>query len=130
MTVTVTGFEQCIAGWSATLDPGGATTGPQPGGTDDERTATLVIPDDLGAGTARVTASCDRGAGPEAVLDTTFTVEGPPETTTTTTDPGASTTTTPSTTTTTTGPSTTATTEAPPGSTAPGGGQGAPAGDG
>jgi len=120
ITVTGTGFAQCVAGWSVTIDPGGATSPVDEGGTAPERSATLIVPDGLGAGTARVIALCDRGTGPEPVAEATFEVEAPEPasttttststttTTTTTTPEGPSTTTAPASTTTTTSTTTTA----------------------
>ncbi len=94
VTVTGTGMAQCTESWSVTMDPGGATSPPDDGGTEPDRTATLVVPDGLGAGTARVIALCDRGRGPEEVAEATFEIEAPEEESTTTTSSTTTTTTT------------------------------------
>ncbi|HEU5152061.1 MAG TPA: transglycosylase domain-containing protein [Iamia sp.] len=108
VTVTGTGFAPCVAGWSVAMDPGGATSPTDDGGDAADRTATLVVPEGLGPGTARITALCDRGGGPEPVAEATFEIEAPEEESTTTTSSPTTTTTTSEPDTSTTAPPTTA----------------------
>lgn len=77
VTASGSGYEQCIVDWYVTFDPGEARSEGDGGSRSDERSASVVVPDGLGSGTARVTAWCDRGTGPLAVADAPFEVEGP-----------------------------------------------------
>jgi membrane peptidoglycan carboxypeptidase len=116
VTVTGTGFRFCTGSWSAHLEGTPVSSAADTGSSNEERSATLTIPADLAAGSYRVVARCDSGAGARAAAQATLVVRGPATTTTTvaetttTTDGGqngrsttTSSTTTSSSTTTTTG---------------------------
>jgi membrane peptidoglycan carboxypeptidase len=120
ITAKGTGFAQCVAGWYVSI--GAAQSSPQTGAVDDQRSASLTVPADAPPGPQKVQAWCDIGAGPRAVAEATFTVNGATTTSTTgttsttaTTLPASTTTTSPKSTTTTTSTSSTTTTTTKPG---------------
>jgi membrane peptidoglycan carboxypeptidase len=106
ITADGTGYKRCAAGWYVTA--GNASTTPQTGSTDDQRSASVTIPDDSAPGPIDIQAWCDTGSGAQAVAHATFTVNGDTSSTTssttTTEAPPPSTTTTSSSTTTSTTP--------------------------
>jgi membrane peptidoglycan carboxypeptidase len=75
--VAGSGFRQCIANWYVAVEPGMVASAPQPPSVADLRAATVTLPADLPEGTLKVTAFCDRGAGPEALADAAFEVDEP-----------------------------------------------------
>jgi membrane peptidoglycan carboxypeptidase len=78
VTVTGTGFEDCIDSWFVTMEPGG--TGSEPEESDqDDRAADLVVPEDTPPGAVVITAWCDIGAGPAEAGTTGVEILGPPE---------------------------------------------------
>ncbi|MET0728811.1 MAG: transglycosylase domain-containing protein [Acidimicrobiales bacterium] len=136
ITVQGTGFGFCRASWSIAVDGTALASAPEAGSDEEERSASLDLPDDIDPGSYTVSARCDSGAGERAAATATFVVRGPATTTTggtsTTTESdaeGTTSTTRPgngaTTTSTTTSSTTTTTTEAaqePGGGDAPGGG--------
>ncbi len=83
--VSGSGYEQCLVEWFVVLEPGGVASEPDTGSDADDRSAALVVPEGLEGAQGRITAFCDRGAGPEPVAETGFAVDAPATTTTTTT---------------------------------------------
>ncbi|MGQ0432236.1 MAG: transglycosylase domain-containing protein [Microthrixaceae bacterium] len=91
VTVTGRGFELCKTSWSVALEGTPVTSAPEARSTKDERTASIVVPVDLPAGSYRVVARCDSGAGPREAASTTLIVRAP-ATTSSSTSPSTSTT--------------------------------------
>jgi len=115
ITARGTGFGFCRASWSVAVVETPIASAPETGSDAEERTATIQLPPDIAAGSYRVVARCDSGAGARDVAESVLVVRGPATTTTTstttTTRPGNGNTTTTSSTTT----STTTTEGQPPG---------------
>ena len=117
VTVQGSGFGFCRSSWSVALEGTPAASAPETGSDAEDRSASLTVPADLAAGTYRVVARCDSGAGVREAGSAALVVRGPatttsssvPESTTTTQKQGGKTSTTTtssttsSTTTTTTG---------------------------
>jgi penicillin-binding protein 1A len=83
VTVSGSGFEDCVDGWHVTLEPGGVSSPVEEDSESSERSARLRVPDDAAPGRATITARCDIGTGETAAGEATLEVLGPPETTTT-----------------------------------------------
>ncbi len=94
LTVQGSGFGLCQASWSVALEGTTVASAPETGSTEDARTASLTVPEDLDPGTYRVVARCDSGAGARSGASAEVVVAGPTTTSSSsTTDPEATTTT-------------------------------------
>lgn len=93
ITASGTGFELCRASWSISVEGLPLASVPETGSEADQRSASLLVPDDTEPGAYTVVARCDSGAGERVVGRGTFTVRAPATTTSSTEAPSTTTTT-------------------------------------
>jgi penicillin-binding protein 1A len=79
ITVTGTGFEDCVESWYVVLEPGGARSTPEEDSDQSDRATDLSVPEDTPPGPATITAWCDLGTGAAEAGVTGLEVLGPPE---------------------------------------------------
>ncbi|MGK2949009.1 MAG: transglycosylase domain-containing protein [Acidimicrobiales bacterium] len=102
--VSGTGYGFCRASWSVVVEGTDVASTPETGSDEEDRRATIQVPEDTAPGSYKVSAVCDSGAGARVAAQATLVVRGPEEETTTTTEPEETTTSTTTSTTSTTAP--------------------------